>query len=193
MNICSLVPRQLLDFILQPIFLHGCEIKSGSGLGTRLEHLHVKGHSYLYQRACNNNHDLADIVITEHLREPCIWERVTSFSYIHIQVREDMSTDSVQVQGFVIIYYSDHEVQRKVQSMKHTIKNHEVDVTFQRVCGLVYVIVCNFIKKCNVMQPPHYGNYDGWSCTSSLTLPNDVIRLDHLDFTCSWCGPKKAD
>ena len=70
-----------------------------------------------------------------------------------------MSTDSVQVQGFVIIRYSDHEVQRKVQSMKHTIKNHEVDVTFQRVCGLVYVIVCNYIKKCYVMQHPHYDNY----------------------------------
>ena len=51
-----------------------------------------------------------------------------------------MSTDSVQVQGFVIICYSDHEVQMKVQSMKHTVKNHEVDVTFQMVCGLVYVI-----------------------------------------------------
>ena len=32
----SLVPRPLPDFISQPIFLHGCEIKSGSGLGTRL-------------------------------------------------------------------------------------------------------------------------------------------------------------
>ena len=31
----SLVPRPLPDFISQ-IFLHGCEIKSGSGLGTRL-------------------------------------------------------------------------------------------------------------------------------------------------------------
>ena len=70
-----------------------------------------------------------------------------------------MSTDSVQVQGFVIIRYSDHEVQMKVQSMKHTIKNHEVDVTFQRVCRVVYVIVCNYIKKCNVMQHPHYDNY----------------------------------
>jgi len=36
----SLVPRPLPDFILQPwkksIFLHGCEIKSGRGLGTGL-------------------------------------------------------------------------------------------------------------------------------------------------------------
>ena len=35
----SLVPRPLPDFISQPwrkIFLHSCEIKSGSGLGTRL-------------------------------------------------------------------------------------------------------------------------------------------------------------
>ena len=32
----SLVPRPLPDFISQPIFLHGCDIKSGSGLGTRL-------------------------------------------------------------------------------------------------------------------------------------------------------------
>ena len=32
----SLVPRPLPDFISLPIFLHGCEIKSGSGLGTRL-------------------------------------------------------------------------------------------------------------------------------------------------------------
>ena len=32
----SLVPRPLPDFNLQPIFLHSCEIKSGSGLGTRL-------------------------------------------------------------------------------------------------------------------------------------------------------------
>ena len=33
----SLVPRPLPDFISQPwIFLHGYEIKSGSGLGTRL-------------------------------------------------------------------------------------------------------------------------------------------------------------
>ena len=34
----SLVPRPLPDFISQPwrkIFLHGCEIKSGSGMGTR--------------------------------------------------------------------------------------------------------------------------------------------------------------
>ena len=31
----SLVPRPLPDFISQ-IFLHSCEIKSGSGLGTRL-------------------------------------------------------------------------------------------------------------------------------------------------------------
>ena len=43
----SLVPRPLPDFISQPwrkigiflhgIFLHGCKIKSGSGLGTRLD------------------------------------------------------------------------------------------------------------------------------------------------------------
>ena len=36
---CSLVPGPLPDFISQlwiPIFLQGCEIKSGSGLGTRL-------------------------------------------------------------------------------------------------------------------------------------------------------------
>ena len=33
----SLVPRPLQDFVSQLwIFLHGCEIKSGSGLGTRL-------------------------------------------------------------------------------------------------------------------------------------------------------------
>ena len=34
----SLVPRPLPDFISQPwtIFLHGCEIKSGRGLGARL-------------------------------------------------------------------------------------------------------------------------------------------------------------
>ena len=32
----SLVPRPLPDFISHPIFLHGCEIKSESGLGTRL-------------------------------------------------------------------------------------------------------------------------------------------------------------
>ena len=32
----SLVPRPLPNFI-SPIFLHGCEIKSGSGLGTRLQ------------------------------------------------------------------------------------------------------------------------------------------------------------
>ena len=31
-----LVPRSLPDFILQPIFLLGCKIKSGSGLGMRL-------------------------------------------------------------------------------------------------------------------------------------------------------------
>ena len=39
----SLVPRPLPDFISQPwrkIFLHGCEIKSGSGLGTRLGEAH---------------------------------------------------------------------------------------------------------------------------------------------------------
>ena len=56
----------------------------------------------------------------------------------HIQVREDVS---LQVLGFVIIRYSDYEVQKKVQSMKHTIKTHEVDVTFQRVCELVYINV----------------------------------------------------
>ena len=61
--------------------------------------------------------------------------------HVHIQVREDVSTDSLQVLGFVMIRYSDHEVQRKVQSMKHTIKNHEVDIKFQRVCGLMYIIV----------------------------------------------------
>ena len=32
----SLVLRPLPDFILLPIFLHGFEIKSESGLGTRL-------------------------------------------------------------------------------------------------------------------------------------------------------------
>ena len=32
----SLVPRPLPDFISQSIFLHGCKIKSGSDLGTRL-------------------------------------------------------------------------------------------------------------------------------------------------------------
>ena len=33
----SLIPRPLPDFILQPwIFLHSCNIKSGSDLGTRL-------------------------------------------------------------------------------------------------------------------------------------------------------------
>ena len=32
----SLVPRSHPDFISDPIFLHGCEIKSGRGLGTRL-------------------------------------------------------------------------------------------------------------------------------------------------------------
>ena len=32
----SFVPRPLPDFISQPIFLHGSEIKSGSSLGTRL-------------------------------------------------------------------------------------------------------------------------------------------------------------
>ena len=32
----SLVPRSHPDFISHPIFLHGCEIKSGRGLGTRL-------------------------------------------------------------------------------------------------------------------------------------------------------------
>ena len=35
----SLVPRPLPDFILLPIFLHGFEIKSESGLGTRLGEL----------------------------------------------------------------------------------------------------------------------------------------------------------
>ena len=34
--VSSLVPKPLPDFISLPIFLHGCEIKSGSGLGTRL-------------------------------------------------------------------------------------------------------------------------------------------------------------
>ena len=58
--------------------------------------------------------------------------------HTHIQVREDVS---LPVPGFVIICYSDYEVQKKVQSMKHTIKTHEVDVKFQRVCGLVYIIV----------------------------------------------------
>ena len=65
--------------------------------------------------------------------------------HVHIQVREDVSTNSLQVLGFVMIRYSDHEVQRKVQSMKHTIKNHEVDIKFQRVCGLMYIIVYIFI------------------------------------------------
>ena len=32
----SFVPRPLPDFISQPIFLHSCTIKSGSGLGMRL-------------------------------------------------------------------------------------------------------------------------------------------------------------
>ena len=37
----NLVPRPLPDFSSQLIFLHGCEIKSGSGLGTRLGSLHL--------------------------------------------------------------------------------------------------------------------------------------------------------
>ena len=40
-GLCSLIPRPLPDFISQPWifsrgFFHGCEIKSGRGLGTRL-------------------------------------------------------------------------------------------------------------------------------------------------------------
>ena len=44
----SLVPRPLPDFISQlwrknrKIFLHSCEIKSGSGLGTRLYEPHTR-------------------------------------------------------------------------------------------------------------------------------------------------------
>ena len=42
---CSLVPRPHPDFISQeknPIILHGCEIKSGWGLGTRLDGMYTK-------------------------------------------------------------------------------------------------------------------------------------------------------
>ena len=71
-----------------------------------------------------------------------------------------MSTDSLQVLGFVIIRYSDHEVQKKVQSMKHTIKNHEVDITFQRVCELVYRYIIVYYDNLNKLScNPHI--YDG--------------------------------
>ena len=40
-SICSLIPRPLPDLVSQPwrIFLHNCKIKSGSGLGTRLQYM----------------------------------------------------------------------------------------------------------------------------------------------------------
>ena len=51
----GLVPRPLPDFISQPWRIHGCEIKSGSGLGTRLPFLSVQAQLWFstVQLACS--------------------------------------------------------------------------------------------------------------------------------------------
>ena len=60
---CSLVPRPLPDFILQPLFLHGCEIKSESGLGTRLLFVNVPASLQTKRLYCPSNWHVAILTI----------------------------------------------------------------------------------------------------------------------------------